>query len=164
MNRAYTSIIALTLAAFGASQAIAADAPKTREQVRAEAAAALRNGDVVTETSQKANELYPGLYNKAQKPATAASAPVKIDSKSREQVKADAAKAAASGDVLTETGAKANELYPGLYNSNKSAAKAKSRDEVKAELRDAVRNGEMLAYGETTATQKDVFPGNYRAQ
>ena len=163
MNRAYTSIIALTLAAFGASQAIAADAPKTREQVRAEAAAALAAGDVMTETSQKANELYPGLY-KAQKPAAAASAPAKSDSKTREQVKAEAAKAAASGDVLTEVGAKANELYPGLYQSNKPAATAKTRDEVKAELRDAVRNGEMLAYGETTATQKDVFPGNYRAQ
>jgi uridine phosphorylase len=111
MNRAYTSIIALTLAAFGASQAIAADAPKTREQVRAEAAAAL-----------------------------------------------------AAGDFIVENGQKANELYPGLYNSNKPPATAKARDDVKAELRDAVRNGEMLAYGETTVTVRDVFPGNYRAQ
>lgn len=164
MNRATTSIIALTLAAFGASQAVAADAPKTREQVRAEAAAALAAGDFITETGQKANELFPGLYNKASKPAAAASAPAKSEGKSRDQVKADAARAAAAGDVLTETGAKANELYPGLYQSNKPAATAKSRDEVKAELREAVRQGEVLAYGETMATLKDVFPGNYRAQ
>jgi hypothetical protein len=45
-----------------------------------------------------------------------------------------------------------------------SAVTAKTRDEVKAELRDAVRKGEVLAYGETTAMLKDVFPGNYRAQ
>jgi hypothetical protein len=163
MNRAYTSIIALTLAAFGASQAIAADAPKTREQVRAEAAAALAAGDFIVENGQKANELYPGLY-KSKKPAAAASAPAKSDSKTREQVKAEAAKAAAAGDFIVESGQKANELYPGLYNSNKPTATAKARDDVKAELRDAVRNGEMLAYGETTVTVKDVFPGNYRAQ
>lgn len=161
MNRAYTSIIALTLAAFGAGQAIAADAPKTREQVRAEAAAALAAGDFITESGFKANELYPGLYNKSSKPAAA---PAKSDSKTREQVKAEAAKAAAAGDFITESGQKANEIYPGLYQSNKPAATAKSRDEVKAELRDAVSKGEVLAYGETMATLKDVFPGNYRAQ
>lgn len=46
MNRTYASILALTLSAFSAGSALAGDAsaPKTREQVKAELAEAVRSG------------------------------------------------------------------------------------------------------------------------
>ena len=48
MNRTYASILALTLAAFSAGSALASDpsAPKTREQVKAELAEAIRSGQL----------------------------------------------------------------------------------------------------------------------
>ncbi len=65
MNRTYASILALTLAAFSAGSALADDAsaPKTREQVKAELAEAIRTGDIeYGERGQKLNELFPGRY------------------------------------------------------------------------------------------------------
>lgn len=48
MQRTYASILALTLAAFSAGSALAGDAaaPKTREQVKAELAEAIRTGQL----------------------------------------------------------------------------------------------------------------------
>ena len=93
MNRTYASIIALSLAAFGAGQALAADAsaPKTREQVKAELAEAVRTGNIIgNEQGQKLNEIYPGRY-----PAQAATA-----GKTREQVKAELAEAVRTGNIV----------------------------------------------------------------
>ena len=49
MNRKTLSAIALVAAAFATGHAVAADAsaPKTREQVKAELAEAIRTGDIV---------------------------------------------------------------------------------------------------------------------
>ena len=48
MKRSYASILALTLAAFSAGSAFASDAsaPKSREQVKAELAEAVRSGQL----------------------------------------------------------------------------------------------------------------------
>ena len=111
MNRTYFSAIALAAAAFTSGHALAADAsaPKTREQVKAELAEAIRTGDIVVngETGQKANEVFPGLY-----PAKAA-----VQGKTREQVKAELAEAIRTGNIVAdnESGLKLNQLYPQRY-------------------------------------------------
>ena len=112
MNRTYLSAIAVAVAALSAGQAFALDAsaPKTREQVKAELAEALRTGNIVanSETGQTARALAPGLY--PSQPAA--------QSKTREQVKAELAEALRTGDIVAdgETGLKLNQLHPGLYN------------------------------------------------
>ena len=111
MNRTYASIIALSLAAFGAGHALAADAsaPKTREQVKAELAEAVRTGNIVgNEQGQKLNEIYPSRYP----------AQTSVAGKTREQVKAELAEAIRTGDIVAsgDRGQKLNELFPNQYS------------------------------------------------
>ena len=97
MNRTYASILALTLSAFSAGSALAGDAsaPKTREQVKAELAEAIRTGDIsYGESGQKLNELFPHQY-----PAK----PV-VQGKTREQVMAELAEAVRSGQLPAHSG------------------------------------------------------------
>lgn len=91
MKKLTLSAVAVALSALFAGQALAADAPKTREQVRAELLEAQRAGDVIVngELSLKENELYPHLYPKK--------APVA--GKTRAQVKAELAEAIAKGEM-----------------------------------------------------------------
>jgi hypothetical protein len=93
MNRYTLSALTLAVAALSAGHALAFDAsaPKTREQVKAELAEAIRTGDIVVngETGQKANELFPGRY-----PAK----PV-AQGKTREQVKIELAEAIRTGQM-----------------------------------------------------------------
>ena len=142
MNRSYFSAITLAVAALAAGNAMAADAsaPKTREQVKAELAEAIRTGDIVVngETHQKANEVNPGLY-----PAK----PV-LQGKTREEVKAELAEAIRTGDIVVgEGGEKANELYPSRYPA-KPVMQGKTREQVKTEVAEAIRTGHMpvIAY------------------
>jgi len=143
MNRKYITAITLAAAAFSAGQVFAADAnaPKTREQVKAELTEAIRTGDIVAdaEGGRKANEINPSLY------------PVKavVQGKTREEVKAELAEAIRTGDIVAgvESGLKANEINPSLFPA-KPLVQGKSRDEVKAELAEAIRTGDILAGGE----------------
>jgi hypothetical protein len=84
---------------------------KTRQQVEAELADAIRTGDVYAggEPSWKLNELFPDRY-----PAKSA-----VADKTRQQVEAELADAIRTGDVYAggEPSWKLNELYPGLYPS-----------------------------------------------
>ncbi len=110
MNRTYASILALSVAAFTAGQALAFDAaaPKTRDQVKAELAEAIRTGNIIgNEQGQKLNEIYPSRY-----PAQAA-----VAGKTRDQVKAELAEAIRTGDILAggDHGQKLNELFPSQY-------------------------------------------------
>ena len=152
MNRSTFSAIALTVAALAASNAIAADAsaPKTREQVKAELAQAVRTGDIVAngETGQKAHEMFPGLY--PAKPA--------VQGKTREQVQAELAQAIRTGDVMVngETGLTARELAPAQYPAQ-SSAPTKTREQVKAELVQAVRNGDLVQFAAVMETYKESF-------
>jgi hypothetical protein len=125
MNRSYLSAIALAVAALSAGHALAADvdAPKTRDQVRAELFEAQRTGDIVAdgESGQKLNELYPHRY-----PAVAAAA----QGKTRATVQAELQEAQRTGDLVAvgETGQKLNELYPHRYPAAVAAAQGKSRE------------------------------------
>ena len=138
MNRSYLSALTIALATLSAGHALASDASatKTREQVKAELAEAIRTGDIVVdfESGKKANELFPGLY-----PAKAV-----VQGQTREQVKAELAEAIRTGDIVVngETGQKANEMYPGLYPA-KAVVQGKTREQVKAELLNAIRTGQM---------------------
>jgi hypothetical protein len=93
MNRYTLSALTLAVAALSAGHALAFDAsaPKTREQVKAELAEAIRTGDIVVdqESGKKANELFPGRY-----PAK----PV-AQGKTREQVKIELAEAIRTGQM-----------------------------------------------------------------
>lgn len=93
MNRYTLSALTLAVAALSAGHALAFDAsaPKTREQVKAELAEAIRTGDIVIdqESGKKANELFPGRY-----PAK----PV-AQGKTREQVKIELAEAIRTGQM-----------------------------------------------------------------
>ena len=114
MNRSTFSAVALAFAALAATNAIAADAsaPKTREQVKAELAEAVRTGNIVIngEISQHANEMMPGMF-----PAK----PI-VQSTTREQVKTELVEALRTGNIMAdgETGLKLNQLYPQRYNRN----------------------------------------------
>lgn len=138
MNRTYLSALTVALAALSAGHALAADAaaPKTRDQVKAELAQALRTGDILLngEIGQKANQIYSAQY---------AAQPV-AQGKTREQVKAELAEAIRTGDILVngEVGQKANQTYTGRYPA-KPVAQGKTREQVKAELFEAIRTGHM---------------------
>lgn len=110
MNRTYAAILALSIAAFTSGQALAADAasPKTREQVKAELAEAIRTGNIVgNEQGQKLNEMFPSQYP----------APAVTVGKTREQVQAELAEAIRTGDIVAgnDQGLKLNEMFPSQY-------------------------------------------------
>lgn len=136
------SVLAITVAAWSAVPAMAADAgaPLSREQVQAELAQAQRNGDLLgdAETGLKQNQVAPGNY-----PAQAAAA-----GKTREQVMAEFAQALRSGDIPVDsvTGLKANQLAPANYPAP-ATAQGKSRDQVQAELNTAIRSGALPVHG-----------------
>lgn len=110
MNRQIVSAIALAVAALSAGQALAQDAtPKTREQVRAELAEAIRNGDMVADgqTGATYRDLFPGRY-----PAETTLA----QGKTRADVKAELAEAVRNGDIVAgDHGKTLRELNPSRY-------------------------------------------------
>jgi len=100
--------IALTIAS-GLIVATPSFAGVTREQVKAELAAAIRSGDIVAdgETGLKLNELYPNRF-----PAKPVQAGL-----TREQVRAELANALRTGDyeVNGEISGKCNEFHPDMH-------------------------------------------------
>lgn len=138
MNRSSLPIIAITLAAFSAAPAMAADAhaPDSRHHVQTELAEAVRTGELLAdgESGLKRNELFPGNY--PAKPSQ--------PGETRAQVKAELAEATRTGDMLAdgESGLKRNELFPGNYPA-RSTEPGKTRAQVQAELFEAIRTGTM---------------------
>jgi len=141
MKSNYLSILAITVAAFGASQAMAAgtadtSAPLTRAQVQAELAQAQRSGDIVVdyETGRKANEVFPDRY-----PAKAV-----VQGKTRAQVQAELAEAIRTGNMPADgvTGLMLNQVVPGNYPAP-VAAQGKTRAQVQAELIKAIHDGTL---------------------
>jgi hypothetical protein len=164
MNRTTVSILALSVAALSAGQALAAEpAGKTRAQVQAELADAVRNGDIVPDNEayagKKLNEVFPDNY-----PARAQAA-----GKTRAQVQAELAEAIRTGDVRVgadHRGSKLNEIYPNRYPAPAQVAR-KSREQVKAELIEAQRTGDIATDSESFGGGKklsEVFPGRYARQ
>ena len=109
MKTKFTAI-ALILAS-GLIAGTPAFAGATREQVKAELAAAVRTGDIMAggESGLKLNELYPSRY-----PAKQVQSSV-----TREQVKAELAEAIRTGDIMAggESNLKCNELHPNMHPS-----------------------------------------------
>jgi hypothetical protein len=160
MNRTTVSILALSVAALSAGQALAAEpAGKTRAQVQAELADAVRNGDILSDNEayagKKLNEVFPDNY----------AARAQAAGKTRAQAQAELAEAIRTGDVRVgadHRGSKLNEIYPNRYPTQAQVA-GKSRGEVKAELTEAVRTGDIVTDNEAFAGKKlnEVFPGQY---
>ncbi|MFO6418633.1 DUF4148 domain-containing protein [Hylemonella sp. W303a] len=154
MNRSTSLSLVAIAAALIAGPALA-DTAKTREQVQAELAQAVRSGTIVAvgEDSLTLNEQFPGLY-----PQQTAKA-----GKTAEQAQAELTAAVRNGDMVVGTSSKMNQLFPDLYP--KQAAKAgKTREQVQAELADAVRTGDIVAVGEDSTTLNQQFPGLYAQQ
>lgn len=141
MNRSTLSTLAIVAAAVLAGPAMASDVTgaKTRAQVQAELAEAIRTGDMVApgESGLKFNELNPSAY-----PAQPA-----VPGKTRAQVQAELAEAIRTGDIVgnSETGQKLNELNPSAYPAQPAVA-GKTRQQVKEELAEAIRTGTMPVY------------------
>ncbi|WP_382152658.1 hypothetical protein [Hydrogenophaga sp. ANAO-22] len=107
---------------------------KSRAEVKAELAEAIRTGDIVADgqTGAKANELFPAQYAQARADkAVTATAAV---GKTRAEVRAEVAEAIRTGDYVIDgqTGVKANELFSGQY-AQPVLADSKARGDVRAE-------------------------------
>ena len=123
MNSAKFSAIVLAVAAVASGSAFADDSGLTREQVKAELAAAQRTGNVIAngESGQTVAELNPARF-----PATAST-------KTRAEVKAELAEAQRTGDIVIngETGETLAQVFPARYADavaqNASNAQVSSR-------------------------------------
>jgi hypothetical protein len=152
MNITRTTVSLLLLAALGTTTQ--AQSEKTREQVKAELAEAIRTGDVIAngESGLKLNELYPQRYPHA---AAAAGA-------TRAQVTGELAEAIRTGNMIAagEGGLKLNEEFPQRYPAV-AVAVGKTRDQVKAETAEAIRTGDMIAAGESGLKLNQLNPQHY---
>ncbi|WP_159592401.1 DUF4148 domain-containing protein [Hydrogenophaga sp. BPS33] len=161
------SVVALALSTLVAGHALAADASvgKTRDEVRAELAQAIRSGDLIADgaTGQRYNELSPEFY-----------APKAVAvSKTRAEVVAERDAAIRNGDLIADgaTGQRYNQLAPAQYAAVRAEAPVasqaaapvvgKTRAQVKAELAEAIRTGDMVADGATGAKYNELFPQQY---
>ena len=136
------SVVAIALSTLFAGHALAADpaAPKTRADVKAELAEAIRNGDMVAdgETGLTFREMAPARYATANAQAVEKTAAV---GKTRAEVKAELAEAIRNGDMVADgqTGLTYKQLYPGRY-PQPALAQGKTRQDVRAELEQARRS------------------------
>jgi predicted RNase H-like HicB family nuclease len=107
-------VVAIALSLCGAGSAGAQG--KTREQVRAELAEAIRTGDMTFgDADRKLNEIAPQRY--PAKPA--------VVGKTRTQVRAEFEDAVRTGDIeVGELGLKLNESAPQRYSRDPEAAQA----------------------------------------
>jgi len=154
VNATRNIIFMLMLAAVASTAS--AQQEKTRAQVNAELAAAIRNGDMPGN-----GEL--GLTQRAQRPDLYPSAPVV--SKTRAQVEAELAAAQRNGDMLAagESGVKEKDLHPALYSAD-SAVAGKTRAQVKAELAEAMRLGNVPGPGLSGQSAYQMYPWRYEQQ
>jgi len=129
------------------------DAGKTREQVRDETLAAIRDGDVMEPSGLTMRQIYPGMY-----PAK----PVAIG-RTRDEVVAETLAAIHYGDLGNVTGDAPRVMFPDMYPAAPVVA-GKTRDEVRAELAQAERNGDVLAAGQADLTLREEFPQRYSHQ
>jgi Tat protein secretion system quality control protein TatD with DNase activity len=133
-----------------------AEAPKTREQVKAELKEAIRTGDVLAggDTGLKMNELYPQRY-----PHVAA------ETKTRAEVQAELAAAMRDGTMVAagEGALTLRDEFPQRFPAV-AVAPGRTREEVVAETREAISNGDMFAAGEGGMKLSEEFPERYAKQ
>jgi hypothetical protein len=153
MNTTRNAVALMLFAAFAGSAC--AQSEKTRAQVKAELAEAIRSGDMIApgDSGLRMNELNPQRYPRA------AQGP----SLSRARVKAELAEANRTGDIVAagESGLRLNERYPERYPAPAVFAQAKTRAEVKEELAEAIRSGDMVPAGEGGLRLNEEFPRRY---
>ena len=127
---------------------------KTRAEVKAELAAAQRDGNVIAdnESGRTAREINPTAY---------AAAP-KGQALTREEVRAELRAAQESGNVIAdnESGRTLREVYPNRYPKD-VVAQGKTREQVKAELAEAQRTGDIIADGESGKKLNELYPSRY---
>jgi hypothetical protein len=115
MNRKHITAIAAALIAISTTQVFAADGPKTREQVKAELAEAIRTGNMPAdnESGLMLNQVRPDLYPSQERSV----------GKTRAEVKAELNEAIRTGNIVAdvESGKKLNELYPARYAAKAAA-------------------------------------------
>jgi len=154
MNLARTTTSWLLLAAI--ASVAHAEAPKTREQVKAELKEAIRTGDVLAggDSGLKMNELYPQRYPH-----------VAVETKTRAEVRTELAAAMREGTIVPagEGGMTLRDEFPQRYPTV-AVAPGRTREEVVAETREAIRNGDMYAAGEGLMKLSDEFPQRYARQ
>jgi len=134
MTRNKVSAIAFVFASVFAAQAMAADsAPVTREQVKAELAEAVRNGNmIVGESGQRMNQIFPHDY------AVQNSFGI-----TRAEVRAELAEAVEAGNVIVGQGSKTlSEINPHDYPVAQNRV-SKSRAQVRTELAEAAAGGQL---------------------
>ena len=151
MNLSRIGSAVLLLAAF--STAVEAHEGKTRDQVRAELAAAQRDGDVLApgDSGLTLRELYPNRYP-ARQPAAA---------KTRAEVVAELQEARRTGDIVVgDIGLTQYEINPRNFPA-RAVAQGKTREQVRAEFAEAVRSGDIVANGETGQTLRELYPQRY---
>ncbi len=145
----------LALVVLAGSFAVTAHAGLTREQVKAELAQAIRNGDMPAndESGLTERQMFPDRFPAAQ--ATASTL-------TRAQVVAQFEQARRTGDIYApgETGMRLNELNPQAYPA-KAVVAGRTRADVQAELREAIRTGNIMAGGEAGLLLKDMYPQRY---
>lgn len=153
MKYARTALAALLIATIGVPAA-QAQAEKTREQVRAELAEAIRSGNTPAsgEAGLLLNELNPQRY------ARPAAAP----GRTRDEVRAEVAEATRSGNLLA-TGEVGAGLSADFRRRDPDfAVAAKSRAQVRAETAAAIRSGDML--DDSGLKLNEVYPQRYARQ
>ena len=115
MNRKHITAIAAALIALSTTQVFAADGPKTRDQVKAELAEAVRTGNVPAdnESGLMLNQVRPDLFPSQERTV----------GKTRAEVKAELNEAIRTGNIVAdnESGKKLNELYPARYAAKAAA-------------------------------------------
>jgi len=134
-----------------------AEAPKTREQVKAELKEAIRTGDVFAggdNSGVKLNELYPQRYPR-----------VATETKTRAEVQAELAAAMRDGTLVPagEGALTLRDEFPQRFPAV-AVAPGRTREEVVAETREAIRNGDMVPAGEGAMKLNDEFPQRYARQ
>jgi hypothetical protein len=148
------TLVLLLAAAAGTASAQQFGAPQqgglSRAQVKAELAAAIRNGDMMApgELGLTERQVRPDLY-----PST------HVAGKTRAQVEAELSTAIRNGDMIAngELGLRDKDLEPGMYPADPVVA-GKTRAQVESELAMAIRDGDMMANDQSGLTEYQERP------
>jgi hypothetical protein len=152
--RIASSLLVLSALCVGAAQAQTA---LTREQVKAEFAQAVRDGDVAP-----AGE---GMTLRQQHPERYPATTPHVAARTRAEVKAEYAEAVRTGDIIAtgDSGLKLNEVNPQAYPAATFAGIGKTREQVKLELAEAIRTGDIVVAGEAGMKLNELYPQRYAA-